>query len=302
MSLVTSIQKYSIHDGDGIRTTIFFKGCHLRCQWCHNPETQQYGPQLSVDAEKCTGCQACEKVCPAGAISLVGTKTVTDMHKCRVCGTCVDECLLNLREVIGREYTVKALMEEIKKDEMFYEQSGGGVTLSGGEVMTMDMDYLEELVKRCDREGISVTIDTCGQAPYENYERLLKYVKNFLYDIKIMDPAVHKAYMGQGNELILDNLKKLSAAGATLYIRIPTVKGVNGDDASMAAIIDFLVDNHIQVAQVNLLPYHNIGAGKYAKLGLTYEGGALSAPTGEEMQHFVAMFVDNGFHNTRIGG
>ena len=101
MSLVTSIQKYSIHDGDGIRTTIFFKGCHLRCQWCHNPETQQYGPQLSVDVEKCTGCQACEKVCPAGAIFLVGTKTVTDMHKCRVCGTCVDECLLNLREVIG---------------------------------------------------------------------------------------------------------------------------------------------------------------------------------------------------------
>ena len=108
--------------------------------------------------------------------------------------------------------------------------------------------------------------------------------------------------MGQGNDLILDNLKKLSAAGATLYIRIPTVKGVNGDDESMAAIIDFLVDNHIQVAQVNLLPYHNIGAGKYAKLGLTYEGGALSAPTSEEMQHFVAMFVDNGFHNTRIGG
>ena len=224
MSLITSIQKYSIHDGDGIRTTVFFKGCQLRCVWCHNPETQSYKKQMLYDAERCTGCRNCEPACPNRAIRGEEGKVFTDMRLCDGCGTCVDFCNQNLREIVGREYSVDELVKELKKDEMFYEESGGGVTLSGGEVMTADMDYVEELAKKLYRHGITVTIDTCGQAPYENFARILPYVDTFLYDIKTMDSQIHKKYMGAGNETILSNLERLSAAGARIYIRIPTIR------------------------------------------------------------------------------
>lgn len=302
MPLVSNIQRYSIHDGDGIRTTVFFKGCPLKCVWCHNPETQSFHKQILTNREKCVGCGSCEKVCPTKAISMVDGKAVTDQLKCNGCGNSVTFCLMNLREVAGTEYTVKELHKECKKDEMFYEQSGGGVTLSGGEVMVQDMDYIEKLVKRLNKRGFTVTIDTCGYAPYENFQRILPYVETFLYDIKAIDNNVHKKYIGVDNNLILDNLEKLSADGARIYIRIPTVKGVNADDESMHAIIDWLLTHKINVAQVNLLPYHNTGSSKYARLEGKYEGGELQTPTQEEMEHFMAMFHDAGFHHTKIGG
>lgn len=302
MSLITDIQKYSIHDGDGIRTTVFFKGCRLRCVWCHNPETQSYKKELLFNQEKCVGCGACVAACPNGAVSMQDAKAVTDRSKCTACGECIDYCLQNIREVAGREYSVSELVKELRKDEMFYEESGGGVTLSGGEVMTADMDYVEELVKQLHRIGISVTIDTCGQAPYKNFERILPYVDTFLYDIKTMDNEVHKAYMGTGSELILENLEKLNKAGARIYIRIPTIKEVNGTDESMNAIIAYLQEKNIHAAQVNLLPYHNTGSGKYQKAGMCYEGSNLHAPDQEEMNHFVELFQQAGFHNVKIGG
>ena len=266
MSLITSIQKYSIHDGDGIRTTVFFKGCGLRCVWCHNPETQSYRKQPLYDKERCVGCRSCETACPHHAIH------------------------------------VEELVKELKKDEMFYEQSGGGVTLSGGEVMTADMDYVEALCKRLKHLGITVTIDTCGYAPYENFERILPYTDTFLYDIKTMDSEVHKKYMGAGNERILSNLERLSGAGARIYIRIPTIKEVNGSEDAMNAIISYLLEKKIHAACVNLLPYHNTGSAKYAKLGEKYEGEGLHAPDKEEMEHFTELFKEAGFHNVKIGG
>lgn len=302
MSLITAIQKYSIHDGDGIRTTVFFKGCNLRCTWCHNPETQNYKKELLFDEDRCVGCGNCVDVCPAEAITLEGGKAVTDRKKCTACGECVDYCNLNLREIAGQEYPVDQLVKELRKDEMFYEESGGGVTLSGGEVMMTDIDYLEELVKKLHHFGISVTIDTCGQAPYENYQRILPYVDTFLYDIKLMASEIHKQYMGTGNELILSNLEKLSRDGARLYIRIPTVKEVNGSDEAMRSIINYLQEKNIHVTKVNLLPYHNTGSGKYMKIGKNYEGADLHAPDKEEMNHFVELFREAGFHNIKIGG
>ncbi len=302
MSLITSIQKYSIHDGDGIRTTVFFKGCGLRCVWCHNPETQSYKKQPLVHQDRCAGCGNCAEACPQKAIQIEEGKAQTDLNVCDACGTCTDYCYMNLREIVGKEYTVDALVKELRKDEMFYEESGGGVTLSGGEVMTQDMDYVEALCKKLKRLGITVTIDTCGYAPYDNFERLLPYVNTFLYDIKTMDTEVHKKFMGAGNELILKNLEKLSAAGARIYIRIPTIKGVNADDDSMKAITAYLQDKKISVAQVNLLPYHNTGSVKYNKIGLEYEGEELARPTNEEMEHFVELFKESGFHNVKIGG
>jgi len=270
MSLITDIQKYSIHDGDGIRTTVFFKGCNLRCTWCHNPETQSYKKELLFDEDRCVGCGSCVPVCPSRAITLERGKAVTDRKKCTACGKCTDYCNLNLREVAGKEYPVDQLVEE--------------------------------LVKKLHHFGISVTVDTCGQAPYENYERILPYVDTFLYDIKLMDSEIHKKYMGTGNELILSNLEKLSRDGARLYIRIPTVKEVNGSDEAMKAIINYLLEKNIHVTRVNLLPYHNTGSGKYMKIGKNYEGADLHAPDKEEMNHFVELFREAGFHNIKIGG
>lgn len=300
--LVTNIQKYSIHDGDGIRTSVFFKGCPLKCMWCHNPETQNFNKQVLTNREKCVVCRTCEKACPNGAIRLEDGKMVTDRVLCEACGTCTEYCLLNIREIAGKEYEVKELVKELKKDLMFYEQSGGGVTLSGGEVMCMNMDYIEALVKTLDHQGITVTIDTCGYAPYENFKRILPYVNTFLYDIKAIDNEVHKRFVGVDNSLILENLEKLSEDQGRNYIRIPTIKGVNADDMSMQAVIDWLKTHNINVAQVNLLPYHNTGSSKYGRLETEYEGQFLSTPDKEEMQHFMEMFQKAGFNNTKIGG
>lgn len=302
MSLVTNIQKYSIHDGDGIRTSVFFKGCPLKCAWCHNPETQSFKKQILTNREKCTGCMSCVLACPNEAIRMEEGKAVTDRKKCTGCGKCVTYCLNNIREVAGKEYSIKELVKELKKDEMFYEESGGGVTLSGGEVMCMDMDYIEALVKALHKQGITVTIDTCGFAPYENFQRILPYIDTILYDIKAMDNEVHKKFVGVDNTLILENLKKLSDDHARIYIRIPTIGGVNADDASMKAIIEWLVSNKIKVAKVNLLPYHNTGSSKYGRLEVAYDGIELATPTNEEMEHFVTLFKEAGFLNTKIGG
>ena len=303
MHAVTNIQKYSIHDGDGIRTTVFFKGCHLRCWWCHNPETQKFEPELQVDIPKCTGCGRCAAVCPQGAITISSEgKAVTDRTKCTVCGKCEDACLGNYRTVVGREYTVKELVKICMQDQMFYEESGGGVTLSGGEVMAMDPEYIQAVVKALYREGVDVTIDTCGQAPYSNYEAILPYVHTWLYDIKVMDEEKHKKYIGMSNKVILDNLKGIAKAGARIYARIPVIREVNGDHESMQEIIDFLKENDIRPPQVNLLPYHSTGSHKYGKLGRKYPAEELTVPTDEEMQSFVRQWNDAGFANVKIGG
>jgi len=302
MKRITDIQKYSIHDGNGIRTTVFFKGCPLSCEWCHNPETQNYDPDLQYDREKCTGCGTCVRACPHDAIELKDGKVETDKTKCTLCGRCTEVCLNGLREVVGQEYSVNELMKILKKDEMFYEESGGGVTLSGGEVMTMDMDYITELVKKLHHEGISVIIDTCGQAPYENFEKIMPYVDVFLYDIKIMDNEKHKKYIGADNTMIYDNLKRLAKDGAKIYIRIPTIKEVNGNEEDMRQAIDFLKDNDIHPLRVNLLPYHNTGSSKYPKLSREYKGENLHAPSKEEMQSFVNMFTEAGYQDVQIGG
>ncbi|MDY2613487.1 trans-4-hydroxy-L-proline dehydratase activase [Blautia obeum] len=302
MSLITNVQKFSIHDGDGIRTSVFFKGCPLKCEWCHNPETQRFEKEMQCDKEKCVGCGTCAKVCPNGAISMENGKPEMKKDACTFCGKCVNFCPIGIREIIGREYSVKELIKELMKDQMFYEESGGGVTLSGGEVMAMDIDYILAIAKELKRQDVTLTIDTCGYVPYEKFQAILPYVHTFLYDVKVMDPKLHKKYIGVDNQLILDNLIRLAADGARIYIRIPTIKEVNGNEKNMKETIAFLKEHDIHPAQVNLLPYHDTGSGKYSKLDMEYKGTDLHAPEKEEMESFVRLFVESGFQNTKIGG
>ena len=303
MKNITNIQKFSIHDGDGIRTTVFFKGCPLKCEWCHNPETQRFEKEMEVDGEKCTGCGTCASVCPNGAVRMTEDhRPAWDPKACTFCGKCENFCPAGVREIVGREYTVKELTKELMKDQMFYEESGGGVTFSGGEVMSMDMDFILAMAKELKRQDVTLTIDTCGYVPYERFEKILPYVNTFLYDVKVMDPELHKKYMGTDNKLILENLIRLSQDGARIYIRIPTIKEVNGNEENMKETIAFLKEHDIHPAGVNLLPYHDTGSGKYAKLDMEYKGTDLHAPDKEEMEAFAALFVNAGFTNTKIGG
>ena len=299
---IFNIQKFSTHDGDGVRTTIFVKGCPLRCKWCHNPESQRYDVELITYHSKCTGCGRCVNVCPNGCISIKDGKAVTDRSKCALCGACTDACWNEAREIAGKEYTVQELYLEAMKDRMFYDRSGGGVTLSGGEIMAMDLDFVEQLLKKLHREGVSVFIDTCAYAPYEKFERLLPYVDVFMVDIKLMDPELHKKYIGTDNALILENIVRLSRAGAGIYIRIPTIGGVNAEDAFFESVISFLKENDVRPKQINLLPYHDIGKSKYFNLDRPYDESGMTVPSAEDMAHYKSIFVSNGFSNTKIGG
>ncbi len=300
---IFNIQKFSTHDGDGVRTTIFFKGCPLRCMWCHNPESQRYHKELIFHQHKCTACGRCVVKCKQGANSIVDGKIVFDRSKCTACGVCTDWCIKEAREIAGKEYTVDALVKEAMKDKIFYDQSGGGVTLSGGEVMaSQHMDYVEEVCRRLHENGVSVFIDTSGYTDYANLKRILPYVDVFLYDLKVMDPEGHKKYIGVDNALILENLKKLSDDGAGLYIRLPIIGQVNATDEHIESVIHFLKDNNIHARQVNLLPYHDIGKGKYASLDMEYHDEEMSVPMSELMQHFKSMFEEQGFSKVNIGG
>ncbi|MBM6947327.1 trans-4-hydroxy-L-proline dehydratase activase [Mordavella massiliensis] len=302
MKNITNIQKFSVHDGDGIRTTVFFKGCPLKCEWCHNPETQRFEKEMQVDREKCTGCGTCQAVCPSGALHIEDGQPVLDTGACVLCGKCVNFCPAGVREIVGQEYSVKELSRELMKDQMFYEESGGGVTFSGGEVMAMDMEFILAAARELKKQDVTLTIDTCGYVPYERFQELLPYVDTFLYDVKVMDPELHKKYIGTDNRLILENLVRLARDGARIYIRIPTVKEVNGNAGNMRETIAFLQEHDIHPAQINLLPYHDTGSGKYRKLDMEYKGTDLHAPDREEMEALAALFVEAGFKNTKIGG
>ena len=302
--LIFNIQKYSIHDGEGIRTTVFFKGCPLSCRWCHNPESQRCQKELMYYASRCTGCGACVAACPEKAVAFdpQAHTVTTDRALCMACGACTDACVHSAREAAGREYELRELVRELEKDRMFYEQSGGGITLSGGEALAQDMDYIEDLVRRLHGKGYSVDIDTCGHVPYEHIRRVLPYVDTFLYDIKLLDPEAHRRWTGVDNGLILENLKRLSGDGGKIDIRMPLVAGVNAEDAYIRDVIAFLRDNRIRVRRVCLLKYHDTGSGKYPQLGRPYEKDAMAVPDQDFLDRAAATFRENGFPNTQIGG
>jgi len=297
--MVFDIKKFSIHDGPGIRTTVFFKGCPLRCWWCHNPESQALEPELVFRANRCIRCEACLSVCAQGAISWDGDVVSTDMEECVLCGACVEVCYAEAREIVGREMAVVQVMAEIERDVAFYDESGGGVTFSGGEPL-LQRDFLLALLRACRKEEIHTAVDTCGFSPWETLDSIREYVDLFLYDLKLMDDARHRKFTGVSNKLILGNLQALAQRGHNIVLRVPIIPGVNDDDGDISQIGAFAAA-WPRLNRVDILPYHHAGVDKYNRLHRVYELPEIRPPSDERMAGIAEILRGFGLQ-VKIGG
>ncbi len=295
---IINIQKYSLHDGPGIRTTVFLKGCPLRCWWCHNPESQRCEHEIMYFEERCTCCGMCVKKCTQKAISIQNSRVVIDNGKCNACGICKDLCPNNALEYVGKDITVKELMKELEKDEIFYEESGGGITFSGGDPM-VQVDFLNEVLKVCKKNEFHTAVDVSGYGSWENFKKISDKVDLFLFDLKFINNEKHKKYIEASNEVILDNLRRLSEINANIFVRMPIIKDVNDDDEHIDESIKFL--SKLNVLQVNLLPYHKIGVDKYRRLDLEYKLSGMEKPSDKKMNDIALKFKKAGI-KVKIGG
>lgn len=263
---VFDIQRNSYVDGPGIRTTVFFKGCNLRCKWCHSPESQSFEKQVLFYKDKCTGCGRCK------AFDALDEDFI---------------CFEGAKEICGKEYTDSEILSEVMKDKIFYDMSGGGVTFSGGECM-LQVDFLTEILKKCKENGISTAIDTAGNVPFESFEKVLPYTDMFLYDVKAVDSDKHVKYTGVTNALILENLKKLLGRGVCVWVRVPLVEGVNDSIDEMKKIKD-IFDKYGYPEKIELLPYHAMGESKYAALGKEFI--KFETPSNEKIEMLQKIFA-----------
>lgn len=260
---VANIQRFCSDDGPGIRTTVFLKGCPLRCAWCHNPETQLLLPQISFDIDRCLLCAACVRACDHDAFTL--DAPYPDRNKCVNCGECVEACPTGARKFIGDRYSVDELYELLAKDGAFFSESAGGVTFSGGEPLSQP-EFLVAMLERCKQHAIHTTLDTCGFAKWEDLERAAKLCDLVLYDVKGIDPERHREMTGQTNERILDNLSRLASTEVPIWIRVPLIPGHNDDEVSLRSLAEF-VNGLPRHCPVWLLPYHKLGSHKASLLG-----------------------------------
>ena len=290
--LVLSITRMTIHNGPGLRTLILFKGCPLHCIWCSTPESQKTEPELGVYPAKCIRCGDCIPACPTKAISLPDGKLTVDRSLCNVCGQCVEVCNAKALEILGHRMTVPQLVSEVKKDEVVYKYSHGGVTISGGEPL-FDTEFALNLLRAFKAEGINTGVDTCGQIPWKGLEPTLPYTDFFLWDIKHMDPDEHKKLTGVSNELILSNAKAVSERNVPLYIRIPLIPGYNDSEENIRATCEFS-RGLASVVEVDIMPLHHLGKARYDSLDRAYPIAGLALYPDEVIQGFKRLVESYG--------
>ena len=287
-ALIANIQGYSIHDGPGIRTVVFLKGCPLRCRWCANPENLQDRIRAGFLANLCQHCGRCAKVCPRGAI-LPDPDRRIDRTRCDDCCECVDACFYGALVRYGELKTVEETFDKVRRDKMFYDASGGGVTVSGGEPLT-HADFVAELFTLCREEGINTCVETCGCVPRSAFEKVLNLTDTFYFDLKLMDAEKHREYTGRGNADILENARFLAGKGASLLFRQPLIPGVNSPEENVRATAAFIRSLGREDLQLQLIPYHRMGTSKYAALDMPYTLEEMKLMSGEEVEAVRALY------------
>jgi pyruvate formate lyase activating enzyme len=274
---IFDIKRFAVYDGPGIRTTVFLKGCFLRCLWCHNPESISRQAQLVFTPLKCIGCGHCIEVCPQGAHKLIDGEHVIVWEQCLACGTCAEGCYAGALELAGRQVTAGEVIEEVLRDRAFYETSGGGMTLSGGEPLAQ-YEFTRALLRGAKAEGVHTALDTTGLTPWRQLEGLLSYLDLVLYDLKQMDQERHIALTGVPNVQILENLRRLDGSGQPFWIRLPLIPGQNDDDANYHALGLFL-SSMKYIERIEILRYHRLAESKYESVGYAYELKGLESPS-----------------------
>ncbi|RKX81611.1 MAG: glycyl-radical enzyme activating protein [Spirochaetes bacterium] len=268
-AMVFDIERYATDDGPGIRSVVFFKGCNLRCSWCQNPESHLSHPQIMYNRKQCTSCGRCMAACPADAIhndELFGF--ITDPDKCIQCGACVDVCYTDARKIVGRRMLLDEIMEELKKDTDYYKDSGGGVTFSGGEPL-LQADAVSVLAQKCKNEGFHTALETAGYLPWQTFEQILPLIDLLYFDLKHIDSDIHRSFTGVPIELILDNIRLAGELQENMVVRIPVIPGFNDSLEIQRRMMKYLSEE-TAVTQVELLPFHRFGSGKYDGLGIPY--------------------------------
>ncbi len=296
--IVFNIQKYSLHDGPGIRTTIFLKGCPLKCLWCHNPESIRVDREISYSKNLCISCGECMKACPVDAVKLHREESILDREVCIKAGECAEVCPTNALEIVGKEMTVDEVVKEIEKDKVFYQESGGGVTFSGGEPL-MQWEFVYEIAKVCKEQGIHTAIDTSGHVKWEAIDQVRKVIDLFLYDVKHLDTDRHMEMTGVSNLRILENLERLAYLKEKVYVRIPIIPGMNDEEDHLRALGKWIASMGLK--EVMLLPYHKTGMDKYERIGWKYQIPDVPEPRDEEMQRMKKKFQEEGI-TVKIGG
>jgi len=299
-SLIFDIKRYAINDGPGIRVVIFFKGCNLNCAWCHNPESISGKAEKMYSPSRCIGCGTCVEACPENALSLSGEGIVTNSSLCIVCGICAEVCPTKAMEMSGKLMTVAEIMDIIEKERVFMDQSGGGVTFSGGEPL-IHSRLLTELLDECGKRGIHRAVDTAGNVKTELILEIAKRTDLFLYDLKLMDNDQHREWTNAGNELILHNLQILAETGVPIIIRIPLIGGVNDSSGNLEQTATLIAGLAGTAKEVQLLPYHTIAQNKYFKLGKPDAFEKLQEPGKESLARAISIFAEKGI-KASIGG
>lgn len=297
--LISDIQRYSIHDGPGIRTLVFLKGCPLECLWCSNPESRKSSPEMLYSKIKCKRCDSCLSVCTPKAIEDIEGTKVIDRSICDICGKCVEACPNEAIEIAGRSMTVEEVMREVEKDVVFYRTSGGGITLSGGESLYQP-EFSTALLQECHNRGLHTAVETCGFQAWDTLSKILPYTDLILYDLKCMDPTQHMLFTGVNNRIILENARKLALAKIPMIFRLPIIPGYNDSGADIKAAAEFIVTLD-RVEEVELLPYHRLGEAKYQKLGIQYKLEGVSPPSIDHMQE-ISLIIESYGLEPHIGG